>query len=174
MKRNCAFLFLLSIIPLAVNAQDARAPKYMVSQDFPDSVKSLTLLRLDSSNIEFSSLLELHKGKKVVIDFWASWCRDCIVGLPQLEALKQQTGEEKVVYVFISVDEVDTKWRSAITRFNIRGEHYRIEAGWHNSLCHYIELDWVPRYLVLDEKGKVIMAKAVKADSHELVKSLMK
>src|SRR6187402_2723908 len=153
MKRNCAFLFLLSIIPLAVNAQDARAPKYMVSQDFPDSVKSLTLLRLDSSNIEFSSLLELHKGKKVVIDFWASWCRDCIIGLPKLEELKQKTGTTEVAYVFISVDHQDWKWRTAITRFNIIGDHYRIEAGWHNSFSNYIELDWVPRYLVLNEEG---------------------
>lgn len=33
-------------------------------------------------------ILEAHKGKTVVVNVWASWCKDCIVGLPNLKALQ--------------------------------------------------------------------------------------
>lgn len=166
--------YLLSVLLLAISlttvAQNAKAPAYLLQQDFPDSVKTLKLLAFSGEEIEFSDIIEKHKGKKIVIDLWASWCRDCIIGLPKLESLKQKTGEVHTTYIFISVDEQDLKWRNAITRFDIRGEHYRINKGWHNTLSNYIELDWVPRYLVLNEQGRIIMPKAITADEEELVK----
>jgi len=173
MKKHCVLLFLLFAIATITRAQDAPPPAYLLKQDFPDSVKNLSMLKLDGSHVDFASVLKLHQGKKVIIDFWASWCRDCIIGLPKLEKLKQKTGD-KVVYIFISVDEDDTKWRSAINRFDIRGEHYRIEKGWYNALSNYVELDWVPRYIVLNEQGKIIMPKAIVANNEALEKSLMK
>ena len=115
MKKHCVLLFLLFAIATITRAQDAPPPAYLLKQDFPDSVKNLSMLKLDGSHVDFASVLKLHQGKKVIIDFWASWCRDCIIGLPKLEKLKQKTGD-KVVYIFISVDEDDTKWRSAINR----------------------------------------------------------
>ena len=30
-------------------------------------------------------VLDKHKGKKILIDVWASWCRDCIVRLTKFE-----------------------------------------------------------------------------------------
>lgn len=162
----------LLIISFSSLCQDKPVPDYVTKQHFPDSVGSVTLLKVDGSRIKLSDVLATFRGKKVMVDIWASWCRDCIVGLPKLNKLKEATGEEHVAYVFISVDEDDAKWRTAISRFNIRGEHYRIEAGWKNPLANYIVLDWVPRYLTLDEQGRVIMPKAIVADDEGFVKSL--
>jgi thiol-disulfide isomerase/thioredoxin len=36
-----------------------------------------------------------HKGKVIVLDLWAGWCRDCILALPKAEEL------EKIILRFI-------------------------------------------------------------------------
>ena len=37
------------------------------------------LIGLDDSKITLREVLYNHKGKKILIDVWASWCKDCIV-----------------------------------------------------------------------------------------------
>jgi thiol-disulfide isomerase/thioredoxin len=162
-KKLINLLFTLAIT-LPLSAQNESVPDYLVQQDFPDSVKSLAMLNLNGQRVSFADAMKLHEGRKVVIDIWASWCRDCFAGLPKLNELKKKTSDEKVVYVFISVDEDEKKWRSAIKRFGIQGEHYIINTGWYNPLSNYIVLDWVPRYLILNEKGNIIMPKALTAN----------
>ncbi|HYF69450.1 MAG TPA: TlpA disulfide reductase family protein [Ohtaekwangia sp.] len=165
---------ILSFIFLTTSSfsQHQPVPDYLTTQAFPDSVKTVSLIQPDGTSVSFADMLQLYKGKKVVIDIWASWCRDCLVGLPKLEALKQKTGTADVIYVFLSVDKDDPKWKTAINRYNIQGEHYRVEGGWKTPLSNYIVLDWVPRYLVLDESGMIIMPKAIHVDDATLEKVL--
>jgi thiol-disulfide isomerase/thioredoxin len=173
MQRGYNLLLVSFIIFSQSCAQKAPAPDYLTKQDFPDSAKNMTMITMVGDNITFSEVLALHRGKKVVIDFWASWCRDCISGLPQLQELKQKSAQANVVFVCISLDKDENRWRSAIDRFSIKGDHYRIEPGWKNALSNYVGLDWIPRFMVLNENGKVILPKAVVADDGELHKTVL-
>lgn len=155
---------LLILLGLKTNAQNAPAPDYLINNSFPDSVLNFSLLDRENNAILFTEILEKHKGQKIVIDFWASWCRDCIEGLPKLNKLKAKSKKKNVAFIYISMDENDMKWKFAINRLNIEGEHYRSEFGWKNMLSNYIQLDWIPRYLVIDENGKIVVPKAVSAD----------
>lgn len=74
--------------------------------------------------------------------------------------------------MFLSTDKDEHKWKNAIDKFNIRGEHYLMKGAWKNTLSNYLVLDWVPRYVVLDEKGQVIMPKAVVAEDSYIKKAL--
>jgi thiol-disulfide isomerase/thioredoxin len=152
--------------------QDVPAPNYLTVQDFPDSVKSLVMQSETGKQMTFGEMLESYQGKKVFIDIWGSWCRDCIVGYPKVEELRKNVGEKNVVFVFLSTDKEKQKWKNAILKFGIRGEHYLLQGAWTNSLCNYLVLDWVPRYVVLDEQGKVIMPKAVVAEDSAIKKAL--
>jgi thiol-disulfide isomerase/thioredoxin len=169
--KHLSFLLLL-FSAKAVFAQDAPAPAYLTRQDFPDSVQSLRLLTLKGQRTTFREVLKMYKGKKIVIDVWGSWCRDCIVGYPKLEALQKDVKADNIVFVFLSTDKEKQKWKNAIDRFHIRGDHYIMDGAWRNPLCNYLVLDWVPRYLVLDENGKVIVPKAVHAEDPALKEAL--
>ena len=165
------FLIFTAIFLLSISSysQEASAPEYLDEQDFPDSVQQVSLTTLNGETIRFSDILKTYKGKKVVIDFWASWCRDCIGGLPKVKELQKITESDDVVYVFLSFDKVESKWKSAIDQYNIKGEHFWIEAGWKNPLSNYVVLDWIPRYIVLDEIGNVILPKAIVADDERII-----
>lgn len=166
MKYLFTFLFLLLF--LVTFAQNTPVPEYVATQNFPDSVLNVSLLTPDNQKITFAQILEKHKGKKIVIDLWATWCRDCIIGYPKLDELRQKTDSAHVAFIFISIDKDDAKWRAGIERFKITGDHYRSETAWSNTLTNYIVLDWIPRYLIMDEKRKVILPKAITADQKEM------
>jgi thiol-disulfide isomerase/thioredoxin len=153
-------------------SQNVPVPEYLTTQDFPDSVKLSGLRTPDGKKLTFGEMLETYKGKKILIDIWGSWCRDCIVGYPKLEELRRNVGEKNIVYVFLSTDKEEQNWKKAIKKFNIRGEHYLLDGAWKNTLCNYLVLDWVPRYLVLDEKGRVTIPKAIVAEDAALKKAL--
>lgn len=165
-------LFALSFIT-QVQAQNAAPPSYLTTQDFPDSVKQLTLLTPTGESVTFAEVLQAHKGKKILIDFWASWCRDCIVSIPKLGSLQHKTQKSQVDYVFISVDEKNSKWKSAMKKYALNGDHYRVPTGWESTLTNYIDLDWVPRYIVINKDGRIIFPKTVKIADKKLENVLL-
>jgi thiol-disulfide isomerase/thioredoxin len=171
MKYLIALALIVSITNLSFSQNDP-VPAYLTTQPFPDSVKALPIHTVDGTSLTFGDMLEKHKGKKILIDIWGSWCRDCIIGYPKLEELRNTIGDKDIAYVFLSTDKDKDKWKNAITKFNIRGDHYLLDGGWKNPLSNYISLDWVPRYLVLDKRGRIMMPKAIVAEDEALKEAL--
>lgn len=116
------------------------------------------------------SILETYKGKTVLIDVWASWCRDCIVGLPDLKAL--QDHYKDVTYVFLSMDKTQTSWKNSIKKYDITGEHYFMPSGWDGPFSDFVDLDWVPRYMVIDKKSNIKLFRAIKANDPKIKEHL--
>jgi len=169
-----AIILFVSGTTQVTTAQDALPPTYLTTQSFPDSVLNLSLLTFNNEKKTFAKILAEHKGKKIFVDLWASWCRDCIVGYPKVEELLNTVDTTKVDFIFISVDKDDTKWRNAIDKFKINGgTHYRSETAWYNTLTNYIVLDWIPRYIVIDEQGRIVLPKAVHAEDPGVKKVLV-
>jgi len=64
--------------------------------------------------------LQAHRGKLVLIDFWATWCAPCIVAIPHLMELKKRYGPRGFQIVGVSMDDSVTpvKEVAAQYRFN--------------------------------------------------------
>ena len=88
---------------------------------FSEVALSDTVYSLNNTVFTVEEMLQKHKGKKVLIDVWASWCGDCIKGLSSLRNLQNEYPE--VVFLFLSVDENKDAWRKGIERFQIKGAH---------------------------------------------------
>ena len=61
---------------------------------------SIELLDLEGKPISW----EKFKGKKVFLNFWATWCKPCILEMPSMSKAAQQLGEE---YVFLAASYED-------------------------------------------------------------------
>ncbi|WP_299063970.1 TlpA disulfide reductase family protein [uncultured Polaribacter sp.] len=128
---------------------------------------------LKKSQKTFKSVLDTYRGKKILIDVWASWCSDCIKGLPSVKNLQKEYPD--VVFLFLSVDKSQSEWKNGIRRFKISGEHYNLPKGMKNGdFVDFINLNWIPRYLVVDEKGKISLFKATRASDDAIVDALNK
>ena len=59
---------------------------------------SVTVLTKDNFDTETASGLSL-------VDFWASWCKDCVLALPGTKELKAENPE--IDFVYFSLDIID-------------------------------------------------------------------
>lgn len=150
----------------SICAQNNPVPVHLDNKPFSKELLNFKLTNLDGKIVSLGEILEIHKGKKIVLDFWASWCRDCILDVPASKKLKRKT--KHTDYVYISLDTEIERWKKAIKRWDIKGDHYYIPGGWENELTKYIDIDWIPRYLVLDETGVIILPKAIKISDKEI------
>lgn len=137
---------------------------------FSEKALNDTFLSLDAKKVAFKEVINQYKGKKVLIDVWASWCGDCIKGMPKVVALQKEYKD--VVYLFLSLDKTEEEWKVGIKKYDVKGEHYLITSGWKGDFCSYLKLDWIPRYVVVDETGNIEVFKAVHADDSKIINAL--
>lgn len=62
----------------------------------------LTLERINAKGL--ARLLEKHRGKVVLVNFWATWCGPCVHEIPALLRLKNKLAPSAFVLLPISVD----------------------------------------------------------------------
>jgi len=78
-----------------------------------------------------------------------------------------------VVYLFLSVDEKVGSWKRGVQRHLLEGEHFNIPKGMKNGdLVTFLDLSWIPRYLVLNEKGEIILFNAIDASDKKIREAL--
>lgn len=137
---------------------------------FSEKALADVMIDLKGTEVTFSEIINQYKGKKVVIDVWASWCGDCIGGMPKVKELQEDYPE--TVYLFLSLDKNFDSWQRGIKKYQVKGEHYFVPGGWKSDFNNSIDLDWIPRYIVVSADGKIELFKATKASSRKLEKSI--
>lgn len=126
----------------------------------------------NNKSILLKEIIAENKGKKIVINIWASWCRDCVVGMPDLKEF--QKNNPTVKYVFLSTNRSIFSWKKAIQKYDIQGEHYFMKNGLNSAFGDFLNSNWIPRYLVVDENGMINLFKAKKITDKRIVEALKK
>lgn len=63
---------------------------------------------------------EQYRGKPLLIDFWATWCKSCIEGFPKLELIQRKFGSEVNILLVNTIQTQDTpdKVSDMFARYN--------------------------------------------------------
>lgn len=130
------------------------------------SSKSLkqNLTDTEGKEVKFKEVLEKYKGKTIVMEVWASWCGDCVGAMPKVKEL--QANNPNVVYLFVSMDKTFDKWKAGITKHDLKGEHYWVNdtEGMKGTFGKSIDLDWIPRYIIINKKGEIELYRAIETE----------
>jgi len=141
-------------------------------QTFSKAALTEKLTAFDGNTTNLGDILKKHKGKAIVIEVWASWCGDCVKAMPKLKDL--QANNPNVDYVFISMDKAEDKWRAGIEKHELKGDHYwaNDEKMMKGAFGTAIDLDWIPRYIIIDAKGNIVTYRAIEKDFEAMDKTL--
>ena len=155
------------LVTFALNISCTKAQ----DKQFSDEALAHNLTDVTGKEISFKDILKKHEGKTVVIEAWASWCSDCVKNMPKLKEL--QSENPNVAFVFLSADKTPEAWKVGIEKHAITGDHYLMADGMKGAFGKSINLDWIPRYIILDKTGKVKLYRAIETD-HDKVNTLLK
>ncbi len=153
----------LAIKKDTVSVDDKKFSPITLNKEFDD---------VAGNKISFKNILEKHKGSPIVIDVWASWCPDCIKGFPELKNLQEKY--PTTTFVFLSLDKTKDKWTEAIKKYDLKGDHYYLNEKMKDEFGQSIQLDWIPRYILVDSQGNIALKKAIVANDTLLIKTLDK
>ncbi|MES2457387.1 MAG: TlpA disulfide reductase family protein [Bacteroidota bacterium] len=128
------------------------------------------LLSLDGKTVQdLSAVIQEHKGKLIVIDFWASWCSPCREEMPYTAKLKKSFQGRKIVFITISTDTEINGWKKAAKEESLVGSNnYLLLNADQASFIKRYNINAIPRYMLIGKDGKVLSADAPRPSEPKL------
>ncbi len=161
----------LTSLVLVFTLNFAQKAPQSIKTTFSKEALSQGLTAASGSKTTVAAVLEKYKGKVLVIDFWASWCQDCILALPKTQEIKDKY--PNVEFVYFSLDRSYEQWNRGLEKYNMKAwDHYWFDQGWKNPFNNYIELNWVPRFMVVDQSSEIALYYSIAPEDPEFIKIL--
>ena len=121
---------------------------------------------VDGKNIKLSSL----KGKVVLIDFWASWCRPCRMENPNVVKAYNLYRDKGFTVYSVSLDANEASWKGAIGADELVWPyHVSSLKQWNCPVAKEYRVRGIPYSVLIDKDGKIL---ALSLRGEELINKL--
>ena len=162
-------LLLLLCLPFTGIAQKEKRDKYgmLANRYYPEGEREVRAKIIKDfkpgtpfPDFEFQDIngkavtLKSFKGKYVFIDFWATYCGPCLEELPYLRKLEKAMKGKNIVFVGISRDRDRKAWENMVKKDKLGGAQWF--SGKDEKIKAAIGLTTIPRFILLDRKGRVV------------------
>ena len=126
----------------------------------PALASAASLESLDRKGLD--DLLASHKGKAVMLNFFATWCR---MEIPDLVKIHEKYADKGVVIIGLSVDEDKNAVPGFLQKLGVKYPVYM--AG--SSITRAFGISSIPFNVFVDKKGDVVLAGTGLVEHKDLV-----
>ena len=136
--------------PLAGSSGENPAkPEITIEDPFSETnlVDKIKLVDLENNPVDLESLA----GKNIFLNFWATWCKPCILEMPSIERAAKLLSDDDFVFLIASDESVGRIRRFMATKdFDL--QFVRLETPFPD-----IGILSLPTTLIIDPTGKIVM-----------------
>ncbi len=116
----------------------------LVGTDAPD----FTLNLLSGRRFTLSH----HKGKIVVLDFWATWCGPCLQAMPVIDETVASFKNDDIVLVAVNLQETEDAIRRTLERLKINP---KVALDIDGVAASRYQADAIPQTVIINRDGKI-------------------
>ncbi len=96
------------------------------------------------------------KGKVVLVDFWASWCKPCRIENPNVVKIYKRFKAKGFEIFSVSLDRSKKKWLEAIEQDSLKWLHVSDLKFWSSAAVEAYQVRGIPMTVLIDKQGKII------------------
>ncbi len=108
-----------------------------------------------------------HKGKVVILDFWATWCGPCLQAMPQVERAAKEFADRGVELYAVNLQEAPRDIKAMLERHKF---DVTVALDRDGVVAERYAATAIPQTVIIDREGKV--ARLYVGSSPDLEKSL--
>ncbi len=111
----------------------------------------ITLMSNENKLVKLSDF----KGKYVLLDFWATWCRPCIAEIPNLKNIHAGYAGDDFEIISVCIDRATFKenWKKIIDQYQMSWPQLFDETG---TVANDFGITHFPTILLLNKEGEII------------------
>ena len=115
-------------------------------QKFKSNKEISMYFDLDGNDVKISD----YKGKRVLINFWATWCTPCLIEMPSMENAQEALKDENYVFLFATTDHIDK-----IKNFE-KNNSYNFKFLKYNGTLDKLNIYALPATFIYNSKGEMV------------------
>lgn len=138
-----------------IKLQEAEAEKTQRMNAVLGIGKPAPNIAMNQPNGKIARLSDL-KGKVVLIDFWASWCKPCRAENPNVVRLYNAYKSKGFEVFGVSLDKSKTAWENAISVDKLAWTHVSDLQLWNNAAAQLYGVSSIPATFLIDADGNIL------------------
>jgi len=113
---------------------------------------------LPVSETNYQKIVAAHRGKVVLVNFWATWCEPCREEMPFLASLENRLRDRGLVLIAISADEPEQEADALafLKKTGIRFPAYLKSVKDNDRFIPFVDAKWsgaLPASFLFDRRG---------------------
>ncbi|WP_291960918.1 TlpA disulfide reductase family protein [Maribacter sp.] len=164
MHLRILIVLITALLFIGCKEEKSRTVKVEKIEPAKDKVATSTYEDLEGNPIELTD----YKGKRVLVNYWATWCRPCIEEMPDMEKAQTLLLNDNYVFLFASDQSVEK-----INKFK-ESRGFKLNFIKFNGVYAEENISALPATFIYNKMGEQVLRfdGGLKWDSPEMIEKL--